>query len=139
MLIVASDAGEGGIRRGHRDGRHVTADAGESVVNLVRKLHGPAPALVLRYLHGDLERDRRLQLALLVAGSAIGLLGTLVMTDLAPARRLEGQFLVRAEFVTGETGEFAMAVVGEGVAGRDETFGPTPGRIVFRGRRPLAP
>ena len=105
----------------------------------VRELHGPAPTLVLGHRDRDLDRDGQLQLAPLVAGSAIGLLGMLVMTDLAPARRLEGQFLVRAEFVTGETGEFAVAVVGEGVAARDQTFGPTPGRIVFRGRRPLAP
>lgn len=91
VALMAARAGQRRVSGLEGDGRDVAARAGQGVVRLVGKLDGPSPPIVPLHRYGDLNRSRGRELILIMAGLAVRLGGALVMADLAPAGRLEGQ------------------------------------------------
>ena len=89
MLRMTAGAGHGRVRGLERDRCGMAARTGQAVVLRVGELDGTAPTVVPRHGNGHLHGTGRGELVRLVAGLAVGPLGTLVMTDLTAAGRLE--------------------------------------------------
>jgi hypothetical protein len=91
VLLVTRGAGHHGLfgLQGHR--RDVALGARHAGMRRVLEPDLPGARRLPRKLHRDGDRPQRLDLRGLMAGGTVRLGGTLVMTDLAAAGRLEGE------------------------------------------------
>ena len=103
-------------RKAHRRG--VALDALDPAVLRVLELHRSRATRVIGHAHRYADRPGRRKLGVAVAVGAITPGGALMMADLTAAWRRERQIAaLRRGAVAGDTGESAMAFMGEGVGG----------------------
>jgi hypothetical protein len=130
--LVATRTGSGRVHWRHCHRLPMTVNAMERGVALMAEGNRPFPVRLSRGGDGDADPDGLGEAGRLVALSTIGLAWTLVMAELAAARRLEGEHRLGAAKVAGKAGQLRVPGVRKCVA-RQPGEGTEPrGAIAFR-------